>query len=639
VRTLVRVLAVATIVAVLAAGLVGFVFAGSSAKLAQGVHIGGVDVSGFTPAEARRMLERRAAELERSPVTFVAGDGRWRITPGHLGVKVDWAAAVDAARRQGEGFGPVRGFRRLQVRFFGAEVSPPIQVYDAALRYELGRLAAAVARKPSDAAVERRGLRPVLVPATSGQRLDRVAAEQVIVRSLAAFPRAPVGLPVRHEPPQVTDTELRPALAQARLALSKPVHLLFGETRWRLPRWRIARLLALPRDGSTALTIGGPGARRWFGRLADRVNRPAADAGFAVDGTRVSVVPARDGTAIDVPDTSKALLDAALSRTNRLALLKVARSKPERTTAEARAMGITTQIGAYTTTYGGEPNRLHNVRLVAELIDGAVIAPGATFSFNETTGERTVEKGFLEAPVIINGELQTGLGGGVCQVSTTVFNAAYETGLPIESRTNHALYISHYPLGRDATVNYPDLDLRFRNDTDNWILLRTWVGSYSLTVALYGAPLDRRVESVTSPLVEVAEPRVERTPDPELERGESIVDDAGEPARATSVTRRVYSQDGDLLYETTWSSSYRSEPQLVRFGTKPPPPPPPPPPKPKSKPKPTPVAPPVTETEPEPAEPAPTAPPTARDPTAPVPMEPVPTETAPVSSKPVLPPG
>ena len=133
-------------------------------------------------------------------------------------------------------------------------------------------------------------------------------------------------------------------------------------------------------------------------------------------------------------------------------------------------MKITGLVASYQTFYGGEPNRIHNVQLVSHLVDNHVIAPGATFSFNQTTGARTAEKGFREAPVIINGELQTGLGGGVCQVSTTVFNAAYEAGLPIVSRTNHALYISHYPQGRDATVNYPDTDLKFTNDTGNWLL-------------------------------------------------------------------------------------------------------------------------------------------------------------------------
>jgi vancomycin resistance protein YoaR len=248
--------------------------------------------------------------------------------------------------------------------------------------------------------------------------------------------------------------------------------------------------------------------------------------------------------------------------------LAVTTTAPKRSTDEAKAMGITGLVGSFTTIYGGEANRLHNVRLVAQLVDNHLIAPGATFSFNATTGERSADKGFLEAPVIINGELQTGLGGGVCQVSTTVFNAAFEAGLPIESRTNHALYISHYPLGRDATVNYPDTDLEFRNDTDHWMLLRTFVGSSALTVGLYGAPQHRRVETETAPLRVTGPPRVERTKDPNLLKGKIEVDDPGEPSRATSVRRTVYAPDGELLYDTTWYSSYVSEPKLVRVGTK-----------------------------------------------------------------------
>jgi vancomycin resistance protein YoaR len=244
-------------------------------------------------------------------------------------------------------------------------------------------------------------------------------------------------------------------------------------------------------------------------------------------------------------------------------------------------MGITGVVGSYYTSYGGIPSRLHNVALVAQLIDGALIAPGKTFSFNGTTGERTAEKGFQEAPVIINGELQTGLGGGICQDSTTVFNAAYEAGLEIDERTNHALYISHYPLGRDATVNYPDQDLKFTNDTAHWLLLRTFVGSGSLTVNLYGTPQNRRVETVEQPLRIVGAPKIKRVPDPTMLKGTSEVDEYGQPARATSVSRTVYDADGTTLHEDTWYSSYRSEPKVVRVGTKPKP-------KPKAKPKPKP---------------------------------------------------
>jgi vancomycin resistance protein YoaR len=148
-----------------------------------------------------------------------------------------------------------------------------------------------------------------------------------------------------------------------------------------------------------------------------------------------------------------------------------------------------------------------------------------------------------------------------------VFNAAYEAGLPITARTNHALYISHYPLGRDATVDYPNIDLKFVNDTGHWLLLRTFVGSSSLVVGLYGTPQHRRVVSDAEPLRVVSPPKVEKTPDPNLLVGETAVDDEGVPAQSTSVRRRVYAPDGKLLSDATWSSYYRSEPKQVRVGT------------------------------------------------------------------------
>jgi vancomycin resistance protein YoaR len=231
-------------------------------------------------------------------------------------------------------------------------------------------------------------------------------------------------------------------------------------------------------------------------------------------------------------------------------------------------MGIDGLVGSYETQYGGIANRIHNVQLVARLIDGTLIAPGTTFSFNETTGARTADKGFLEAPVIINGELQTGLGGGVCQVSTTVFNAAYEAGLPITSRTNHALYISHYPLGRDATVDYPGIDLKFVNDTGRWLLLRTFVGSSSLVVNLYGTPQNRRVETETEPLRVLSPAPVEKSVDESLSPGEVVVQSYGVPAQSTSVHRRVYGPTGKLLSDSTWYSTYEAEPKIVLVGPK-----------------------------------------------------------------------
>jgi vancomycin resistance protein YoaR len=557
--------------AVVAAGVVlGLVFAGSPTKIAGGVRIDGIDVGGLEATDARALLERKAGALAGRPIVFVAAGHRFAVRPDELGVESDWKAAVDSAQRQGDGFGPLRGFKRLDVDFFGADVTPPTTVLNGSLQYELNRIAKKVDRLPVDAAVVRRGLAVVVTPARTGLRVDRTAAAQLMVEELSSLDRtnAPVPLPLRTIQPHVRVRALTAVAAQARLALSAPVRLQLGPTRWLVRPRRLAQLLELPSGGKTALRIGGPAAETWLKQLGARVETPPRDATWAVSGPHVRLVPAKPGLQLDAVGSVQAVLHAALRRRARVAQLVVEEEPANRTTAQASKMGINALVSAYTTIYGGIPNRIHNVQLVAHLVDDKLIAPGETFSFNKTTGDRNAAKGFLEAPVIVNGEVTTGLGGGVCQVSTTVFNAAFEAGLPITDRTNHALYISHYPQGRDATVDYPDVDLKFVNDTDHWLLLRTFVGPSSLTVSLYGTPTGRRVVSTTSPLVTRGKVPVKKTVDPTLKPGEQVIDDPGEPALSTSVTRDVYAADGKLLYHNVWYSSYRSSPELLRVGPK-----------------------------------------------------------------------
>ena len=442
--------------------------------------------------------------------------------------------------------------------------------YDAAVHYKLDQIGRAVDRSGVDARLVRTGLAVRVVEGRSGRELDRAAAAAVVLEALGGFDRgAQVPLPFAIAEPEVHAADLADAALKARTALGAPLRLAYGETRWRVPRWRIAPLLALPAGGATDVSIAGRGAETYLERLSRAVSRKPQDARFEVTATgKIVVRPSAPGLQLDLPATAKAIAAAAFSADRRTAQLAVRVAEPERTTEIADTMGITGVVSSYTTTYGGTPGRLNNVQLVSRLIDGTLIKPGGTFSFNGTTGERTAAKGFQEAPVIINGELQNGLGGGICQVSTTVFNAAFEAGLPIDARTNHALYISHYPLGRDATVNYPDLDLKFSNDTGHWLLLRTFVGAGSLTVNLYGTPVDRRVESTTAPLEVTGPVPVKETDDPTLVKGTRVVDEFGSPPRQTSVQRLVYDADGKLLYDNTWRSSYVGEPSLVRVGTK-----------------------------------------------------------------------
>lgn len=568
-RRIRRTAAAALVLVVLGLVVVSIVYAGSPNTLASGLQIDGIDVGGLSPAQATATLEKRSAHSVATPVDFVVGGKRFEIRAADLGLTTDWAAAVAAARSQGDGFGPIRGFQRMKLRLFPQDISASARYDEAKLTALLTRIGAAVDTPHREAAVVRHGLHPAIVQARAGHVLDRKAARDVVVGSLAALGRGnAVRLPTKVDEPTVTGEMLAPALAKAKLAFSAPVTLV-GVKRLRIPRWKIALALELPADGRTKLRLGGPGADALFKNLQKQVNTESRDAQFVVTSGGIRIQPSVDARIIDVPKTADALLAAALRPANRTAPISVASSPPKRTTEDAKAMGITGLVSSYTTSYGGIENRIHNVQLVAHLVDGALIPPGKEFSFNGTTGERNAAKGFLEAPVIINGELSSGLGGGVCQVSTTVFNAAYEAGLPITARTNHALYISHYPQGRDATVNYPDTDLRFVNDSGHWLLLRAFVSSSTLTVNLYGTPMHRRVESETAPLQTTGPVPEKIVQDPDLFVGQKYVEHTGSPPMSTSVTRRVYNPDGKLRMEATFWSSYVGDKSIIHVGTKP----------------------------------------------------------------------
>jgi vancomycin resistance protein YoaR len=549
--------------------LIGFAFAGSPQQIADGTRVAGVDVGGLTKKQAVATLDTRFDEVAGAPVSFTAAGERFPLAAEQLSVRPDWGAAVAAAARSGDGFGPIRGFRRLHTRFFGAEVLPALAVSSGALEYALDEVAAEVDRQPRSAAVVRRGLRIQVEPELAGRRLDREAAAGVIARSLGSLDRSggAVTLPVVTASPLVTAAMLRPVARRARIAVSAPVVLRGDGRSWRIPRWRIAELLSLPSNGGTRLAIAGAAADAYFRSLSQRVGKPPVNASFAVSGETVGIVPSRDGTELDVPRTARALLRAAVSPANRVASLAIVSAAPEITTADARAMGITRRMSVYKTYNSGTTDRITNLRLGVTLLDGTLVAPGATFSLNGAIGERTAERGFKPAPVIIGNEFAEEVGGGTSQVATTVFNAAWEAGLKITERNPHSLYISRYQLGRDATVYWPSLDLKFVNDTQKWVLVKGFAEGDGIAVAIYGGE-KRRVESSSGTIETTGSAPVERVRDPNLAKGKTVVESSGSSPSRTVVTRKVYGPDGKLVHDETWTTSYKGETRVIRVGTK-----------------------------------------------------------------------
>ncbi len=550
--------------------LIGLAFSGSRRELAEGTRVAGIDVGGLTQTQAVAALDSRFGTLAGDPVAFSAGPRSFSFAAKQLGVRPDWRGAVAAAAQSGDGFGPFRGLRRLRTRFFGAEVLPRIGVSNAALEFALDRMAASVDQEPVSAALARRGLTVRVVPGRPGQALEREAAAEVVVRALAALERGTgaTPLPVVAAPPPVTAVSLEPVARRARVALSRPVVLKGAGHRWRLSRGQVASMLALPRNGSRELELAGPGAAAYFHALGRLVGKPARNASWAVSGESIRVVPSRAGVSLNVPRSAEALLRAATSPTSRVAPLTIARANPERTTREAVAMGIDRRMSAYKTYNSGTTDRITNLRLGVGFLDDTLVAPGGTFSLNQAIGERTLERGFRSAPVIIGTEYEEEVGGGTSQVATTVFNAAWEAGLRITERNPHSLYISRYQLGRDATVYWPSLDLKFVNDTRHWVLVKGAAEWDGIRVSIYGGE-SRRVESSPGTMEVTGKAPVEKVDDPELPVGKTVVDAPGTAPTRTSVTRTVYAADGTLLRTETWTTSYKGETRVVHVGTKP----------------------------------------------------------------------
>jgi vancomycin resistance protein YoaR len=148
-------------------------------------------------------------------------------------------------------------------------------------------------------------------------------------------------------------------------------------------------------------------------------------------------------------------------------------------------LGIKEPVGSFTTRHKPGEARVSNIHRISDIVRGAVVAPGATFSVNDFVGKRTVEKGFVTAPVIQNGEHDEDVGGGVSQFATTLFNASFFAGLDFGEYQSHSLYISRYPYGREATMGFPHPDLQVKNTTPFGVLIWPTYTGTSITITLY----------------------------------------------------------------------------------------------------------------------------------------------------------
>jgi len=307
--------------------------------------------------------------------------------------------------------------------------------------------------------------------------------------------------------------------------------------------------------------------RRLLTGLAGELDAMPQSAQVTVrDGAVVLVVPSRPGQSLDVEATATRIISAVAAGAAQIDAV-VAVVEPEFTTEEAG--DLRELLAAFTTKMAANPNRTHNIALASGFVRGTVLPPDGVFSYNKVVGPRTLERGFKEAPVLVDDELVPGDGGGICQVSSTLFNVALLADFKILTRSNHSRPVAYLPAGRDATVVYGALDLLFRNTTGRHVLLWTEVRGAELTISAYGTPSEG-----TEVLIEVADRREIPPPegtvtkeDPQLPAGEVVTREAQPGLRVK--TYRVVKVGGVVARrEYIGSSYYRPVRRTIKVGTK-----------------------------------------------------------------------
>lgn len=293
------------------------------------------------------------------------------------------------------------------------------------------------------------------------------------------------------------------------------------------------------------------------------------DANFVIDGNdAVSIRPGKDGTAVDMEKLVGDLTEVIVESKNpqvELAMINVA---PARSAEMLQSTGINGLLAGYYTRFdSSKTSRTYNVNVAAGAFDELLVLPGHNVSFNEVVGPRSSEAGYKNAPVIVDNEFVDGLGGGVCQVSTTLYNCVLLAGLEVVERTCHSLPVSYVPIGRDATVVYGAIDFSFCNNTDDYIYVKSFVSGGQLGIKIYGNTAHKKDVQVNSWVTQEIEPRVIYEDDPNLPKGEEVVKQEGSKGFRVSGERLFLVNGAVENRESLYSSEYSSVNKIVAVGT------------------------------------------------------------------------
>ncbi|PPK93091.1 vancomycin resistance protein YoaR [Kineococcus xinjiangensis] len=568
----------------------------TAGEVPRGTTVAGVDVGGLSRAEAEQSLSTAAGSLGATPVPVVvsvAGEPvEAALDPAAAGLRLDVEATLEELT--GSSWDPRVLWRHVAG---GWEAEPVTDVDAAALREALRGFAERVDAAPVEGSITFVEGRAVAGEAREGRRLDVVAGTDLLAqRWPLPAGTTPVELPADVLRPRVDAEEVATAMREAaEPAVSGPLVVVTGGREVVLPPEAFTPALSMqagPRaegpaaseapasevpaseapatpaaapaaattpagksEGQLLLTVDGIALEAAVLAAAPDLEVPPRDATVEIrDGVPV-VVPAVDGADLDPVRLAEAALPA-LTSPERRAVVELVPRPAELTTAEAEALGVREVISTFSTKLTSNAARTENIRRAAESVDGTLLEPGEEFSLNQVVGERTAARGFNKAPVINNGLLVDGYGGGVSQLATTTFNAMFFAGLDELEHKPHSFYISRYPEGREATVDWRSIDLRFRNDSAHGVLVKAEVAGGQVTVTFWGTK-EWDVQAEKSPRRNIRTPGVKYDESPKCEPQDPHT---GFDVDVTRIARHLVT--GEVRRET-WSHRYKAGDRVI----------------------------------------------------------------------------
>jgi vancomycin resistance protein YoaR len=302
--------------------------------------------------------------------------------------------------------------------------------------------------------------------------------------------------------------------------------------------------------------------------LAAEIIVEPVEASFKISaGDRVSVALSQNGIDPDLDKLKKDITEV-LYKNKQEAALSLVPCAPAHTAADLESMKVNGLLAGYTTKFDtAKVNRTYNISVAAQALDGLLVMPGQVVSFNEVVGPRSSKTGYKIAPVIINDEFVDDIGGGICQVSTTLFNSALLANLEIEERSSHSLPVSYVPIGRDATVSYGSLDFKFSNSTADYLYLKTSVQGEYITIKIFGNTAYKSDVSIESQVTDEIAPGVVYENDPNLPRGTQVVKKEGSTGYRAYMQRVVYLNGKEEKRDAPIYSSYNAKNTVIAVGT------------------------------------------------------------------------